>query len=264
MLDVHPPHASTHTWRDFLLHIATIVVGLLIAISLEQTVEYLHHRHQVEATREALRVEVDKTRTDIDDCVVAIRRGHAALDNNLTVLLYLKQHPGTPPSKLPGILTWHSATDELSTSAWTTASQSTVLTLFPDHEVASYNNFYRHIALVNQASEAYWITMNDARLYAFHDPDPTHMSPAELDETIARTKSAIESLYIFASAIATLNRQFPDFARGFPSAEGNQIAHTADIESNPDLAVPRSQTIQRLDAAGKARDFFPQAAPPTK
>ena len=46
MLDVHPPHASTHTWRDFFIHIATIVIGLLIAVGLEQTVEYVHHLHQ--------------------------------------------------------------------------------------------------------------------------------------------------------------------------------------------------------------------------
>jgi hypothetical protein len=46
MLDVHPPHTPTHTWRDFLIHIATIVIGLLIAIGLEQTVESLHHHHQ--------------------------------------------------------------------------------------------------------------------------------------------------------------------------------------------------------------------------
>ena len=55
MLDVHPPDKSTHTWKDFFIHIATIVIGLLIAIGLEQTVEYFHHRHEVAETREALR-----------------------------------------------------------------------------------------------------------------------------------------------------------------------------------------------------------------
>jgi hypothetical protein len=24
MLDVHPPHAPTHTWKDFFIHVATI------------------------------------------------------------------------------------------------------------------------------------------------------------------------------------------------------------------------------------------------
>lgn len=31
MLDVHPPHELVHGIRDFLLHLLTITVGLLIA-----------------------------------------------------------------------------------------------------------------------------------------------------------------------------------------------------------------------------------------
>jgi hypothetical protein len=46
MLDVHPPHEIAHTWRSFLIHIATIVIGLFIAVGLEQIVEFIHHRHQ--------------------------------------------------------------------------------------------------------------------------------------------------------------------------------------------------------------------------
>jgi hypothetical protein len=42
MLDVHPALHATTTWR-FFIHIATIVIGLLIAIGLEQTVELIHH-----------------------------------------------------------------------------------------------------------------------------------------------------------------------------------------------------------------------------
>src|ERR1017187_10104742 len=36
MLDIHPAHHAASTWRDFFIHIATIVLGLLIAIGLEQ------------------------------------------------------------------------------------------------------------------------------------------------------------------------------------------------------------------------------------
>jgi len=32
MIDVHPPHEPVHTWKSFLIHIATIVVGLFIAV----------------------------------------------------------------------------------------------------------------------------------------------------------------------------------------------------------------------------------------
>ena len=55
MLDVHPPHHPPHTWRDFFIHIATIVIGLLIAVGLEQTVEAIHHAHQRHELEESLK-----------------------------------------------------------------------------------------------------------------------------------------------------------------------------------------------------------------
>lgn len=45
VLEVDMPY-PTHTWKDFFIHIATISVGLLIAIGLEQSVEALHHVHE--------------------------------------------------------------------------------------------------------------------------------------------------------------------------------------------------------------------------
>jgi hypothetical protein len=46
MLDVHPAHHAASTWRDFFIHIITIVIGLLIAIRFEQTVRWRHHSRQ--------------------------------------------------------------------------------------------------------------------------------------------------------------------------------------------------------------------------
>ena len=59
MLDVHPPHQAAHTWKDFFIHIATICVGLLIAIGLEQTVEAIHHHHQREFLEEQMLHEAE-------------------------------------------------------------------------------------------------------------------------------------------------------------------------------------------------------------
>jgi hypothetical protein len=60
MLDVHAPHESIHTWRGFFIHIAAIVIGLLIAISLEPMVEFLHHREQRHQLLEDLRREAEE------------------------------------------------------------------------------------------------------------------------------------------------------------------------------------------------------------
>jgi len=59
-MDVHPPHAPLHTWKDFWIHLGTITIGLLIAIGLEQSVEALHHLHQRRALEADLREEARK------------------------------------------------------------------------------------------------------------------------------------------------------------------------------------------------------------
>jgi len=64
MLDVHAPHEATHTWGDFFIHIATIAVGLLIAVALEQTVEAVHRHHEVAALREDLHAETEQILAD--------------------------------------------------------------------------------------------------------------------------------------------------------------------------------------------------------
>ena len=48
MLDVRPPHQADHTWKDLLLHIAAISIGLLLTLGLEATVEWIHHKHQAQ------------------------------------------------------------------------------------------------------------------------------------------------------------------------------------------------------------------------
>ena len=59
MLDVHPPHHTVNTWRDFFIHIATIVIGLLIAVGLEQTVEAIHHRNLAGEAHENIQREIE-------------------------------------------------------------------------------------------------------------------------------------------------------------------------------------------------------------
>jgi hypothetical protein len=60
MLDVHPAHHAASTWREFFIHIATIVLGLIIAVSLEQTVEYFHHRYERRQLEQDLRAEAEE------------------------------------------------------------------------------------------------------------------------------------------------------------------------------------------------------------
>jgi hypothetical protein len=64
MLDVHPPHHPIHSWKEYLLHMSTIVLGLLIAIGLEQSVEKIHRASERNELRESLKHETEKAIAD--------------------------------------------------------------------------------------------------------------------------------------------------------------------------------------------------------
>ena len=86
MLDIHAPHESIHSWRDFFIHIATIVVGLLIAIGLEQTVEYFHHRHQLHVARAAIHEELTHDRVAIAYDIAMLRTAEQSMQKNASLL----------------------------------------------------------------------------------------------------------------------------------------------------------------------------------
>src|ERR1700730_10390976 len=105
MLDVHPAHHAATTWRDFFIHIATIVLGLLIAISLEQTVEYFHHRHLAREASEQLRLERVSNETSNEFNIYTTQRHQRDLQRDLAILRAVKTH--TPVPNEPFIVRRH-------------------------------------------------------------------------------------------------------------------------------------------------------------
>jgi hypothetical protein len=104
MLDVHPAHRAAHTWRDFFVHIATIVIGLLIAVGLEQAVEYLHHRHQRHQIEEQILEVMDTDlRLDASD-MENVQTFRAYLTEQLAAVAARragKAFPAAPPANDP-------------------------------------------------------------------------------------------------------------------------------------------------------------------
>jgi hypothetical protein len=102
MLDVHPPQDSIHTWRSFFIHIATIVIGLFIAVGLEQTVEYFHHRHQTrEIEQQIHNVFESNLRIDAEDLksLIGLRTYLSSLRVAIANRLTGGNPAGLPPLK---------------------------------------------------------------------------------------------------------------------------------------------------------------------
>lgn len=82
-MEVHAPHEPIHTWRDFFVHIATITIGLLIAIALEQSVEWFHHRHVVHVARENIRHEIEINRGEAIADLRAVQADEDSMKENV-------------------------------------------------------------------------------------------------------------------------------------------------------------------------------------
>src|SRR5215469_461851 len=139
MLEVHPPHERVHSWPQFLIHIAAIVIGLIIAVSLEQTVEFFHHRHQREQLEAALRRDGGANREYIKD---DIAKAQGVLDWALEQASALERAGTTGPLTLQRIP--HGFIGSPDAGVWPSARASGVANLLP----ASAQNWFEYLAEV--------------------------------------------------------------------------------------------------------------------
>jgi hypothetical protein len=92
MLDVHAL-GKIHGFKDFLLHIITIPIGLLIALALEGAVEWRHHRSLVHEAESGLRGEIARNSATLAGIRQEIRNEQTALDDDLSTLRDLRAQP---------------------------------------------------------------------------------------------------------------------------------------------------------------------------
>lgn len=57
-MEIHTPKHPVHGWRDLLKEVGIIVLGVLIALGAEQSVEALHWRHKVADAEQAMQLEL--------------------------------------------------------------------------------------------------------------------------------------------------------------------------------------------------------------
>jgi hypothetical protein len=150
MLDVHPPHESVHTWRDFFIHIATIVIGLLIAIGLEQSVEYAHHRHQLHTAEHNLAVEIAANRKTLAMDESELRTSVQHLHDADQHLEQLRAH-----QPLGGPLTAEWTWNDLAVGAWDTARAIGTTSLMTYDQAQHYADIYEQQTLVNSQASIY-------------------------------------------------------------------------------------------------------------
>jgi hypothetical protein len=259
MLDVHHPHEPIHAWRDFFVHLGTITIGLLIALGLEATAEWFHHRAEVNDLREALLRERADNRQRFATNTAYFRREAGILQNDLFVLHYIQDHPRIPESKLPGILLWSSSSAGMEDAAWKTANQTGITAYMPQQEVMKNAELYGFFERATKAHETEADAVTEAVAYMFHDPDPTHLTPAQIENQINLTRRVFSCHLRLGFLLQNLGEAYPEFQSAPTNDELEALIHYKEIDSNPDLAAARALTLQRIAPSVRPSDSISPA-----
>jgi len=258
MLDVHPPHTPTHTWRDFFIHIATIVVGLVIAVGLEQTVEAIHHLHQASELVESMRSEARQN-------IPALRESEARLDTQSQYMAslsdaLLQARPLTQQTFGQQVLA-HGVTPPRSSivylspsrAAWLNAQSSGVAALLPTDQAFLYARLDRNTLTVMDGEETMLVSVKDvaaecaAAHYIHTDPAPQAISVAHRDELLLRIERAqidIDRLGVIMRILEGGDEAVDAGAKSLSSMYTYQNAVLARVTRKSDLSLFYAGDVQ--------------------
>jgi len=237
MLDVHAPHEVLHTWKDFFIHIATIVIGLLIAVGLEQTVEYFHHRQQVAEIRRSLAEERRLNEVIFTSACNEFRRYAPILLGSMQTLTYLRTHPDAPPSQWPGRFSFYMLTIRFQDSAWKTALQSAALVYMPRAEVRTYSDVYARLAEVSDESVAELHAVIRAKSFMLQMTDPSTINSEQSIQAYTLVSEVVTSLYLMGIGERNIARLYTDFHR--PPTDMELYALIPPLPAKQDIEAVR-------------------------
>lgn len=182
MLDVHSPHESVRSWKDFFTHIAIITIGLLIAIGLEQTVEHIHHIYQLNEARRELKIELDANRKQLQKNLVTAQQLVAQLDSDMVLLRAAQASRSAIGQKLMYEAQVYWPLD----GTWQAVKQNGSLTLMPRNELYGYTYVHEAIAAVMEGLTDLAARLRVANAIYRRAPDG-NFTPRDLEELISAT-----------------------------------------------------------------------------
>jgi hypothetical protein len=191
MLDVHAPEHEIHGVRDFVVHLLTITVGLLIALGLEATVEDMHHRHQRHEAEAMIRQEITDNRKHLLDSADGLKSEIDSMTKVLSILDDLSAGHSLPAVGLKEA-DLHFSEGPMQDSAWRTASTTGALSYMDYAEVGKFSDAYKE---QDQLEAMEVLAMNDylqlVPVLSHHAKD---MTPERARDALPFARSAMGHL----------------------------------------------------------------------
>jgi len=203
-MDVHPPHQSIHTWRDFFIHLVTITIGLFIALSLEAMVESLHHSRLVHTARMSIRHEMEENRKVLAADLTEVQQDETRIGNDIKLLAALRS--GSKPDHIS--LQYHMDWSSLSDAAWHTAQSTGALNYMDYQSAQAWSDVYLQQNFVSNRGIALFDEQTRAIAPVLITADPTLMSKDDIQIVLLRSADLLAELKGLEQLLKELDEQF--------------------------------------------------------
>jgi hypothetical protein len=185
LMEIHAPDKPIHSQKEFLFHMFTVVLGILIALGMEGIVEWAHHRALVREARANITEEIRRNKETVDESIKDIHQREAELSHIVDLMNKVAKDRNAIKNQS---MHFGIAMHDLYSTAWQTATTSGAVTYMKYDELNRYTDIY----LTQQA----FTTLQDQALNQMIDvgslievtmrEDDMTKVPAEKFQAIAR------------------------------------------------------------------------------
>jgi hypothetical protein len=208
VIDIHPPHQAAHSWRDIFVHLATITVGLFIALTLEGCVEWQHHRHLVHEARENIRSEMQDNQKELKGALDVIHKEQAEVKSDIEVLIKLKQNP-----EAHGLsVNLRFSNSGLANASWNTAHETGAFSFMGYPEVKKYAEVYDTQKLfadqTTRVTSAYTNSFSVLYIFDVDEKAAKMVKNDDVNAAIQKVLAVQSELMVYDSIAKELDRQY--------------------------------------------------------
>lgn len=207
MLDIHLPHGKLLGIKEFFLHLFTITIGLLIALSLENWVESRHHRHLAQEAEDGLRAEIANNARDVVRQRLTIKDDQKMLEADLKVLAEMRAHPHAKR----GLMNLSLNVSGFDDMAWKNAQNTGALAFMQYKEAQSFSDIYLYQDVYLKTALKSFDDLGNATSLFISHPDDWIPTSAEIDMETDRIGKLQYDLWLLSRLVENLDRTYQKF-----------------------------------------------------
>jgi len=206
-MEIHHPDKPIHSKKDFIVHMLTVVLGILIALGFEAMVQWGHHRTLVREAKENLAAEIALNSKALNDGLPEIMARKEKLQKILEFLQEMEK--GKSPH---GSFSFGWSGFDLYATAWKTAETSGATAYMSYDDLKDYTELYDlQQIFASFQTDAFHANMDLAGLPLIMRQDPRKVPPiilAQMEAAVAKCITVNETVGIAATE---LKKQYDGF-----------------------------------------------------